>query len=80
MPAPKKKYYVYRIGEGWGCYARNYKSDYIDSTWAISEKQACNNIRYKYKKDMSWDLEEPYGDAMDMGGVTFRLKAVLADV
>lgn len=79
MSTPKKKYYVYRIGIGWGCYTRNYKSDYIATTWAVSEKQACNYVRYKYKKEHKCDLEEPYGDAMGMGGVKFSLKAVLAN-
>lgn len=74
----KQKYYVYRIGIGWGCYARNYKTDLVGTTYAVSEKQAINNIRFKAKKE-GMDLEEPYGDAMDMGGVEFRLKAVLAD-
>jgi hypothetical protein len=42
---PKKKYDVFFVREGHGCYASTRK--YIGSTWASSPEQASNNVRYR---------------------------------
>lgn len=75
--ASKQKYHVYRVGIGWGCYAVNYKKDFIGQTYAVSPAQACSQVRYRLMKDGQY-LENYQGDSMDLGGVQFRLQAVLA--
>ena len=74
----KTKYHVYRVGPGFGCYARNYRRDFIGSTWAVSEKQAVNNVRHREALKNNFILTEPLYDSLGMGYVTFHLKAVLA--
>lgn len=74
----KHKYNVYRVGTGYGCFARNYRRDYIGSTWAVSDKRACSQVRYRESQKYNFNLLEPLYDSLDMGYVTFRLEAVLA--
>ena len=74
----KTKYHVYRVGTGFGCYARNYRRDFMGSTWAVSEKQACSQVRYRESQKYNFNLLEPLYDSLGMGYVTFHLKAVLA--
>lgn len=74
----KKKYNVYRIGTGYGCYARNYRRDFIGATWAVSDKRACNQVRYREQQRYNFNLLEPLYDSLDMGYVTFHLEAVIA--
>ena len=74
----KTKYHVYRVGTGFGCYARNYRRDFIGSTWAVSEKQAVNNVRHREALKNNFILTEPLYDSLGMGYVTFHLKSVLA--
>lgn len=75
MGQNKRKYYVYRVGEGTGCYARNYKVDYIGSAWAVSPQQACNFVRFRVLKEENWDVTLPLYDSGDMGSVKFHLAA-----
>jgi len=75
MAQTKRKFYVYRVGEGTGCYARNYKVDFIGSTWAVSAKQACNLVRYRVLKNENWDVTLPLYDSGDLGSVNFHLDA-----
>ena len=75
---PKTKYHVYRVGEGWGCYARNYRSDLVGKTYAESPAKAVNNVRWNLKKQGLY-LENYQGDSLGLGGVQFRLQAVRAD-
>lgn len=75
MAQEKRKYYVYRVGEGTGCYARNYKVDYVGSAWAVSAKQACNFVRYRVLRDEHWDLTLPLHDSGELGSVEFHLTA-----
>ena len=74
----KYKYNVYRVGTGYGCFARNYRRDFIGSTWAVSDKRACSQVRYRESQKYNFNLLEPLYDSLDMGYVTFRLEAVLA--
>ena len=74
----KHKYNVYRVGTGYGCFARNYRRDFIGSTWAVSDKRACSQVRYRESQKYNFTLLEPLYDSLDMGYVTFRLEAVLA--
>ena len=72
------KYNVYRVGTGYGCYARNYRRDFIGSTWAVSDKRACSQVRYRETQKYNFNLLEPLYDSHDMGYVTFHLEALLA--
>ena len=74
----KRKYNVYRVGTGYGCFARNYRRDFIGSTWAVSDKRACSQVRYRESQKYNFNLLEPLYDSLDMGYVTFSLEAVLA--
>lgn len=79
---PKHHYLVYIVGEGAGVYAKDYCKHLVGETWAVSEKQACNNVRYQNRDRnspnggySSWDI----GDYCDEGYVNFSYKAELAE-
>ena len=75
----KKKYSVYYVGKGTGCYAEDYKRIYLGDTWAVSPEKACSNIRFRQRtKEMpnggySTDF---LGDSEDMGYVEFYYEAI----
>lgn len=50
----KKQYDVYLVQNGSGCYGT--EENFVGSTWAVSEKQAINNVRYRTR-----DTDNPYG-------------------
>lgn len=76
MRKPKRKYYVYLIAHGTGCYSSD--KSYVGSTYAVSEKQAINNVRYRTR-----DENHPYGgasswavgDYAEEGSVYYEYKA-----
>lgn len=81
MGRSKRKYEVFLIGTGYGCYARDYCKEFCGTTWAVSEKQAVNNVRYQlrtkdhpYGGPCAWDL----GDRLDEGYVDFHYEAIEA--
>ena len=43
----KRKYAVYMCMEGIGVYHNNKIRQYVGETYAVSEKQAINNVRYR---------------------------------
>lgn len=79
MTKPKKHYEVYYVGTGSGCYAKEYQKTYLGDVWAVSEKQACSFVRYRYR-----DGNMPnggystgtLGDIFDEGEVLFTYKAI----
>lgn len=79
MKRPKKHYKVYVVGTGEGCYAKDYCREYAGETYAVSEKQACNNVRYQHRNN-----KNPNGgyatsvieDAYEEGSVLFTYEAV----
>lgn len=79
MEQKKKHYEVYYVGEGTGCYAKDYKKIYIGDTWATSEKKACSNVRFRLRDKnnpnggYSTDI---MGDSEGMGYVKFRYEAI----
>ncbi len=82
MKKPKKHYDVYYVGKGNGCYAEDYKKIYLGDVWAVSEKQACNFVRYRMrdkKNPHGGYAKEVLGDCQDEGFVEFRYKAVEID-
>lgn len=80
MAKQRHKYDVYLVGTGSGCYAENYYREFIGTTTAVSEKQACNNVRNRVMRDKnnpnggwsSWWM----GDRLDEGAVRFSYEAV----
>lgn len=78
MKKEKKHYNVYYVGKGTGCYAENYQKTFLGDVWAVSEKQACNFVRYRFRDDKhpnggySTDI---LGDYLDEGFVNFYYKA-----
>lgn len=78
MTKGMNKYHVYRFGVGSGCYARDYKRDFVGSTWAVSDKQAINQVKWREQKKYNFNLLEPIHDSLGMGYVTFYLKAFKA--
>lgn len=82
MKKPKKHYKVYYIGTGEGVYAENYQNTYLGEVWAVSEKQACNYVRYRFrdkKNPHGGYAKEILGDYLDEGFVEFRYKAIEID-
>lgn len=72
---PRKRHYeVYLVGHGHGCYAKNYCKYFMGDTWAVSKKQAVNNIRYRIHKE-GQELPGELGDAEGMGYVEYVLEA-----
>ena len=75
----KKKYSVYYVGKGTGCYAENYKKIYLGDTWAISPEKACSNVRYRMR-----DKSNPNGgysinyldDSQGLGYVFYQYEAI----
>lgn len=74
----KKKYEVFYVGEGFGCYATDYCKESIGFTWANSEKQAINNVRWR-KKDELKDLPKFLEDSVGAGYVKFNFTAKLVE-
>ena len=77
-----KLYNVYRIGEGSGCYAKNYCREFVGQTRAVSASQACNNVRYRNrnrKNPHGGYAESVFGDSLGMGEVVFSYEAVEVD-
>lgn len=77
-----KKYDVYIVGTGSGCYAENYSRQYVGSTIARTAKQACNNVRYRTPNKANphgGNSEHVLGDILDEGEVYFHYEAVLAN-
>ena len=70
----KHKYNVYLVGLGNGCYAHEYYKEFMGETWAVSDKQAANNIHYRLR----WAgqrLPDTQVDSQGLGRVVYVLKA-----
>lgn len=66
---------VYLVGRGTGCYAEEYRREYLGQTIAASPAKATSNIMYRMRKNgeyMPDDLHDSYG----MGSVHYTLEAV----
>lgn len=74
----KKHYKVYYIGEGTGCYAKDYCKILIGETWAVSDKKACSNVRYQNRNKENPNGGYNYntlGDRLEEGFVIFKYVA-----
>lgn len=76
MRKPKQKYNVYLIAHGSGCYAND--KTYVGTTYAVSEKQAINNVRFNTRDQdrpnggySSWAVDDYAGE----GSVMYEYKA-----
>lgn len=77
---PKNHYYVYIRGIGSGCYAEDYCREFVGETWAVSEKQACNNVRFQTRDDKRPNGGYSIfgiGDRLEEGDVLFTYEAEL---
>lgn len=75
-----RKYKVYLVGTGNGCYADDYAREFLGEVWARSEKEACSRVRYRHRDDdapnggySDWVL----GDRFEEGIVHFHYEAEL---
>lgn len=76
MKKPRQKYDVYLVGTGYGCYATNYRKVFLGSTFAVSEAQACNNVRHRCGGYSASEFD--IGDYLEEGYVEYNYKAELA--
>ena len=80
MRRPKQKFDVYLVAHGSGCYSSS--KEYIGTTYAVSEKQAINNVRYSTR-----NKDYPYGgpsslavgDYAEQGSVHYEYEAELGE-
>lgn len=77
MATEKRKYEVYLVGHGTGCYASEYYREALGETWAVSAEKAISNIRYRLRQKGEL-LPDDLGDSEDMGFVHYTLEAVPA--
>ena len=71
----KRRYDVFLVGHGTGCYAKEYYRERLGGTWAVSEEKAISNIRYRLRQSGEL-LPDDLGDAEGMGFVHYDLEAV----
>lgn len=77
MATEKRKYEVYLVGHGTGCYASEYYREALGSTWAPSAAKAISNIKYRLRQKGEL-LPDDLGDSEGMGFVHYTLEAVPA--
>lgn len=77
MATEKRKYEVYLVGHGTGCYASEYYREALGETWAVSAEKAISNIRYRLRQKGEL-LPDDLGDSEGMGFVHYTLEAVPA--
>lgn len=74
MEQRKRKYAVYLLGKGNGCYARQYCKEFMGETWASSKSKAVNNIHYRIRQNGE-ELPPTQFDSMGYGCVEYVLVA-----
>ena len=75
MATEKRKYEVYLVGHGTGCYASEYYRESLGETWAPSTAKAISNIKYRLRQKGEL-LPDDLGDSEGMGFVHYTLEAV----
>lgn len=71
----KRLFKVYLVGQGHGCYATEYKREFLGDTWATSKAKAVSNIRYRLRQKGEL-LPEDLGDSEGRGHVVWVFEAV----
>lgn len=74
----KKKYEVFYVGIGTGCYMKNYAKISLGFTWASTSAQAINNVRWRKKEELK-ELPQDIKDSRGKGYVHFGYKAELIE-
>ena len=74
MKNPKRKFNVYLVGKGNGCYTHQYSKDFMGETWATSKAKAVNNIHYRIRQNGE-ELPLTQYDSMGYGFVEYVLVA-----
>lgn len=71
----KQKFKVYLVGHGSGCYAKEYRREFMGQTLAVSAAKAISNIMYRLRQNGDY-LPDDIEDSMGMGFVHYELEAV----
>lgn len=71
----RRTFKVYLVGRGSGCYAKEYRREFMGSTLAVTPAQAINNIMYRLRQNGEY-LPDDIEDSMGMGYVHYELEAV----
>lgn len=71
----KRLFKVYLIGKGHGCYAAEYRREFMGDTWAMSAAKAVSNIKYRLRQKGE-EFPDDLGDSEGMGYVHYELEAV----
>lgn len=74
MTQPKRKFKVYLVGKGNGCYTQQYSKGFMGETWATSKAKAVNNIHYRIMQNGE-ELPLTQYDSMGYGYVEYVLMA-----
>lgn len=73
---PKHKYNVYVRQSGWGVYAEGPNDYFVGETWAVSEKQAVNNVRFR--NEGATPNSVIIGDILEEGELRYEYVAEMA--
>ena len=71
----KRLFRVYLVGHGSGCYAKEYRREFLGQTLAVSASKAISNIMYRLRQNGDY-LPDDIEDSMGMGFVHYELEAV----
>ena len=52
MEQIKRKYKVFLVGRGEGCYAKDFYRGLLGETWAVSPAKAISNIKYRLRQQL----------------------------
>ncbi len=70
----KKKYSVFIVGIGHGCYAKEFYKKFVGDTYATSANKAVSNVRYRMLRDGMY-IPNDLGDIHEQGYVHYELVA-----
>lgn len=71
----RRMFKVYLVGHGTGCYAKEYRREFMGQTCAVSAGRAISNIMYRLRQNGEY-LPDDIEDSMGMGYVHYELEAV----
>lgn len=70
----RRLFRVYLVGHGSGCYAKEYRREFMGQTLAVSAGKAISNIMYRLRQRGEY-LPDDLEDSMGMGYVHYELEA-----
>ena len=71
----RRLFKVYLVGYGSGCFAKEYRREFMGQTLAVSAAKAISNIMYRMRQNGDY-LPDDIEDSMGMGFVHYELEAV----